>query len=142
MQVDSEGRVEKVTLDTIRAKKLQKRPITFITAYDFAMAKLADEAGFDLILVGDTLAEVVLGFETTLPVTLDAMLHHTSAARRAVKRALLVADLPYGSYHAGEAVGLISALRFVKEAGAQAVKLEGGRKRLGLIQKMLDAEIP
>src|SRR5215470_1686916 len=88
---------QRVTPAFIRDKKGRSR-ITFITAYDFPTAKLADEAGFDMILVGDTLAEVVLGYETTLPVTFEAMLHHTTAARRAIKRALLVADLPYGSY--------------------------------------------
>ena len=129
------------TPDLIRSKKGRGR-ITFITAYDFPTAKLADEAGFDMILVGDTLAEVVLGYETTLPVTFEAMLHHTVAARRAIKQALLVADLPYGSYQISEESALCCALRFVKEAGAQAVKLEGGRKRTDLIRRMLDAEIP
>jgi 3-methyl-2-oxobutanoate hydroxymethyltransferase len=131
----------RVTPDLIRSKKAHQ-PITFVTAYDFPTAKLADEAGFDMILVGDTLAEVVLGYETTLPVTLEAMLHHTSAARRAIKRALLVADLPYGSYHISEEEALHCALRFVKEAGAQAVKLEGGSNRINLIRRMVDAEIP
>src|SRR5215813_2132181 len=92
---------QRVTHDLIRSKKGRQR-ITFITAYDFPTAKLADEAGFDLILVGDTLAEVVLGHETTLPITFEGMLHHTCAARRAIKRVLLVADLPYGTYQVGE----------------------------------------
>lgn len=130
-----------VTLDSIRGKKGHQR-ITFVTAYDFPTAKLADEAGFDMILVGDTLAEVVLGYETTLPITFEVMLHHTSAARRGIKRALLVADLPYGTYHAGPVEAVGCALRFVKEAGAQAVKLEGGRRRIDVIRRMLDAEIP
>lgn len=130
-----------VTLDSIRGKKGQQR-ITFVTAYDFPTAKLVDEAGFDMILVGDTLAEVVLGYETTLPVTFEAMLHHTSAARRAIKRALLVADLPYGSYHADPVDAVRCAIRFVKEAGAQAVKLEGGQRRIDIIRRILDAEIP
>jgi 3-methyl-2-oxobutanoate hydroxymethyltransferase len=131
----------RVTPSLIRSKKGKQR-ITFVTAYDFPTAKLADEAGFDMILAGDTLAEVVLGYETTLPVTFEAMLHHTSAARRAIKRALLVADLPYGSYQVSEEEALRCALRFVKESGAQAVKLEGGRNRTPLIRRMLDAEIP
>ena len=131
----------RITPDLIRAKKGQSR-ITFITACDFPTAKLADEAGFDMILVGDTLAEVVLGYETTLPATFDAMLHHTCAARRAVTRALLVADLPYGSYHVSNEDAMRYAVRFVKEGGAQAVKLEGGRKRVDLIRRMLDAEVP
>jgi 3-methyl-2-oxobutanoate hydroxymethyltransferase len=131
----------RVTPSLIRSKKGKQR-ITFVTAYDYPTAKLADEAGFDMILAGDTLAEVVLGYETTLPVTFEAMLHHTSAARRAIKRALLVADLPYGSYQVSEEEALRCALRFVKESGAQAVKLEGGRNRTPLIRRMLDAEIP
>ena len=95
-----------------------------------------------MVLVGDTLAEVVLGHETTLPLSFETMLHHTSAARRAIKRALLVADLPYGSYHASEEDAVRFAVRFLKEGGAQAVKLEGGRKRVDLIRRMIDAEIP
>ena len=131
----------RVTPDLIRGKKSRER-ITFVTAYDFPSAKLADEAGFDMILVGDTLAEVVLGYENTLPVTFEAMLHHTSAARRGIARALLVADLPYGSYQTSEDDALHCALRFVKEAGAQAVKLEGGKKRIHLIRRMVEADIP
>jgi 3-methyl-2-oxobutanoate hydroxymethyltransferase len=133
---------QSVTADLIRSKKGRQR-ITFVTAYDFPTAKLADEAGFDLILVGDTLAEVVLGHETTLPVTFEGMLHHTCAVRRAIKRALLVADLPYGTYHVSEEDALRCAVRFVKEGGAQAVKLEGGgQNRARLIRRMVDAEIP
>lgn len=134
-------REQVVTPDLIRSKKGQQK-ITFVTAYDFPTAKLADEAGFDMVLAGDTLAEVVLGHETTLPVTFDAMLHHTCAARRGIKRALLVADLPYGTYHVSDDEALRFAVRFIKEGGAQAVKLEGGRKRAGLIRRLIDAEIP
>jgi len=95
-----------------------------------------------MVLVGDTLAEVVLGYETTLPVTFETMLHHTAAARRAIRRALLVADLPYGTYQVSEEHAVRFAVRFVKEGGAQAVKLEGGQKRVNLIRRMMDAEIP
>jgi 3-methyl-2-oxobutanoate hydroxymethyltransferase len=132
---------QRVTPAFIRGKKGRKR-ITFVTAYDFPTAKLADEAGFDMVLVGDTLAEVVLGYETTLPVTFETMLHHTTAARRAIRRALLVADLPYGTYQVSEEDAVRFAVRFVKEGGAQAVKLEGGQKRVNLIRRMMDAEIP
>jgi 3-methyl-2-oxobutanoate hydroxymethyltransferase len=132
---------QRVTPHLIRSKKgLYK--ITFVTAYDFPTAKLADEAGFDMVLVGDTLAEVVLGHETTLPVSFEGMLHHTCAARRAIRRSLLVADLPYGTYHVSQEDALRFAVRFVKEGGAQAVKLEGGRKRVDLVRRMIDAEIP
>jgi len=130
-----------LTAEHIRSKKGHQR-ITFVTAYDFPTAKLADEAGFDMILIGDTLAEVVLGHETTLPVSFETMLHHTAAARRAIKRALLVADLPYGTYHASPEDAVRYAVRFVKEGGARAVKLEGGRKRVRLIRRLLNAEIP
>ena len=132
---------QRVTPVFIRGKKGRQR-ITFVTAYDFPTAKLADQAGFDMVLVGDTLAEVVLGYETTLPVTFETMLHHTAAARRAIRRALLVADLPYGTYQVSEEHAVRLALRFVKEGGAQAVKLEGGQKRVNLIRRMMDAEIP
>jgi len=135
------AREQRVTPDLIRRKKGQQR-ITFVTAYDYPTAKLADEAGFDMVLVGDTLAEVVLGHETTLPVTFDAMLHHTCAARRGIQRALLVADLPYGTYHVSDDDAIRFAVRFIKEGGAQAVKLEGGRKRAALVRRMIDAEIP
>ena len=132
---------QRVTPAFIRDKKGRQR-ITLVTAYDFPTAKLADEAGFDMVLVGDTLAEVVLGYETTLPVTFETMLHHTAAARRGIRRALLVADLPYGTYQASEEDAVRFALRFVKEGGAQAVKLEGGQKRVNLIRRIVDAEIP
>jgi 3-methyl-2-oxobutanoate hydroxymethyltransferase len=101
-----------------------------------------DEAGIDVILVGDSMAQVMLGYESTLPVTLDEMLHHTRAVRRAVKRALLIADMPYGSYHVDEKETLRNAARLVKEGGAEAVKIEGGEKRADLIRRVIDAEIP
>jgi 3-methyl-2-oxobutanoate hydroxymethyltransferase len=134
--------VSKVTIESIREMKAQHQPVTFITAYDYPTGRLVDEAGVDLILVGDTLSEVVLGYESTLPVTFEAMLHHTRAVRRAVKSGLLVADMPYGSYHSGEDEAVRQAIRFVKEAGAQAVKLEGGVKRVHVIERLLNAEIP
>jgi 3-methyl-2-oxobutanoate hydroxymethyltransferase len=116
--------------------------IVCLTAYDFPTARLLDEAGVDVILVGDSLGMVVLGYENTLPVTLDDMLHHTRAVRRGVRRALLVADMPYGSYHVDDGESLRHALRFVKEAGAEAVKVEGGERRVELIARLVEAEIP
>ena len=101
-----------------------------------------DEAGVDIILVGDSLGMVVLGYENTVPVTMEDMLHHTRAVRRGVNHALLVADMPYGSYHIGAGVALTNALRLVKEGGAEAVKLEGGERRLEVISRMVEAEIP
>jgi 3-methyl-2-oxobutanoate hydroxymethyltransferase len=131
-----------VTIQTLQDKKSQGRPIACLTAYDYATARLVDEAGVDLILVGDSLAMVVMGYENTLPVTMDEMLLHTRAVRRAVRRAMVVADMPFGSYQISTAEGVANAARFVKEAGAQAVKIEGGATRLDLVRRLSDAEIP
>ena len=116
--------------------------ITCLTAYDYPTARLLDDAGVDILLVGDSLGMVVLGYENTLPVTMEEMLHHTRAVRRGTRRALVVADMPYGSYHTEFAESLRSALRFVKEGGAEAVKIEGGERRLELIARLVEAEIP
>jgi 3-methyl-2-oxobutanoate hydroxymethyltransferase len=116
--------------------------ITCLTAYDYPTARILDEAGVDVILVGDSLAMVVLGYDSTLPVTVDEMLHHTRAVRRGTKRALLVSDMPYGSYHTDAAEAVRNAARFVKEAGAEAVKVEGGERRMEMISRLVDAEIP
>jgi 3-methyl-2-oxobutanoate hydroxymethyltransferase len=116
--------------------------ITCLTAYDFPTARLLDDAGVDIVLVGDSLGMVVLGYENTVPVTLDEMLHHTRAVRRGIRHALLVADMPYGSYHTGAKDAIANALRLVKEGGAEAVKLEGGERRLEVISRLVEAEIP
>ena len=113
-----------------------------LTAYDYATARLVDEAGVDVILVGDSLAQTMLGYENTLSVTVDEMLHHTRAVRRAVKHAFLIVDMPFGSYHVSCQRALTNAVRFVKEGGAEVVKIEGGEKRVELISSILDAEIP
>jgi 3-methyl-2-oxobutanoate hydroxymethyltransferase len=130
----------KVTIPALAEMKRQGKPISALTAYDYATSRLVDEAGIDLILVGDSLAMVVMGQENTLAVTVDEMLHHTRAVRRAVKRALVVADMPFGSYHGTVADGVANAVRFVKEAGAEAVKIEG--PRIALVRGLTDAEIP
>jgi 3-methyl-2-oxobutanoate hydroxymethyltransferase len=130
----------KVTMPLLAEMKRQGKPISALTAYDYATARLVDEAGVDLILVGDSLAMVVLGHENTLAVTMDEMLHHTRAARRGVRRALLVADMPFGSYHGTPEEGVANAVRFMKEAGAEAVKIEG--PRLELVRALTEAEIP
>ena len=116
--------------------------ITCLTAYDYPTARLLDEAGVDVLLVGDSLAMVVLGYDSTLPVTTEEMLHHTRAVRRGTRRALLVADMPYGSYHGDTSEAVRQAIRFVKEAGAEAVKIEGGERRVELIMRLVEAEIP
>ncbi|HWE87214.1 MAG TPA: 3-methyl-2-oxobutanoate hydroxymethyltransferase [Terracidiphilus sp.] len=130
----------KVTMPALSEMKRQAKPISALTAYDYSTSRLVDEAGIDLILVGDSLAQVVLGHDNTLAVTVDEMLHHTRAVRRAVRRALVVADMPFGSYHGGLTAGVANAVRFVKEAGAEAVKIEG--PRVELVRELTDAEIP
>lgn len=132
----------KITTTTIQEKKQRHEFITCLTAYDYATARLVDEAGIDMILVGDSLAQVVLGYDSTLPVTLEEMLHHTRAVRRAVKSAMVIADMPFGTYQGDIKEGVANAMRFVKEAGAEAVKIEGGDKRVELVRRILDAEVP
>jgi 3-methyl-2-oxobutanoate hydroxymethyltransferase len=116
--------------------------ITCLTAYDYPTARIVDEAGVDVVLVGDSLAMVMLGYDSTLPLTIEESLHHTKAARRGVHRALLVADMPYGTYHGDIHESVKNGMRFVKEAGAEAVKIEGGERRLELIARLTEAEIP
>ncbi len=132
----------KITTTSLLEKKQRGEAITALTAYDYATARIVDEAGIDVILVGDSLAQVVLGYDNTLPVSMDEMLHHTRAVRRATKRALLVADMPYGTYHVDIGEAVRNAARFLKEGGAEAVKVEGGEKRVELIRRLIDAEIP
>jgi 3-methyl-2-oxobutanoate hydroxymethyltransferase len=130
----------KITPNTLLERKQAHQPITALTAYDYATARVADEAGIDLLLVGDSLAMVVMGLESTLPVTVDEMLHHTRAVRRGVRRAMLVADMPYGSYHVSADEGVANAVRFLKDGGAEAVKIEGARPEL--VERLVAAEIP
>jgi 3-methyl-2-oxobutanoate hydroxymethyltransferase len=133
---------DKITVATLRDKKHDHEPITCLTAYDYATARLVDEAAIDMVLVGDSLAMTMLGHENTLSVTVDEMLHHTRAVRRGVKHAFLLADMPYGSYHVSADEAVRNASRFVKEGGAEAVKLEGGEKRCDLVRRVIDAEVP
>jgi 3-methyl-2-oxobutanoate hydroxymethyltransferase len=135
-------RPEKVTVPSFRASKERGERMVCLTAYDYPTARIIDEAGTDLILVGDSLGNVVLGYETTVPVSLDEMVHHTRAVRRGVQRALLVADMPYGSFHTSADDAVRAALRLIKEGGAEAVKLEGGRKRASVVRRLVDEEIP
>ena len=135
-------RPEKVTVPSLRASKERGERLVSLTAYDYTTARIIDEAGIDIILVGDSLGNVVLGYENTIPVTLDEMVYHTRMVRRGVQRALLVADMPYGSYHTSADEAVRNALRLIKEAGAEAVKLEGGQRRAPLIRRLVDEEIP
>ena len=132
----------KITTASLREQKLHHEPITCLTAYDYAAARLVDEAGIDMVLVGDSLAQTMLGYENTLSVTMDEMLHHVKAVRRGLKNALLVADMPYGSYQIDNKAAVSNAARFVKEGGAEMVKIEGGEKRADLIRQIIGAEIP
>ena len=131
-----------VTVPGLRELKRAGRKITMLTAYDYPTARLLDDAGVDVLLIGDSVANNVLGYTSTLPVTMEEMLHHTRAVSRAVRRALVVADMPYLSYQTGRRDAIRNAGRFLKEAGAAAVKMEGGRKRAGLVRALIEAEIP
>lgn len=148
MSAQSQSGNGKITVPDLLQRKVPKagssksEKITCLTAYDYPTARLVDEAGVDVILVGDSVGMVVLGYETTLPVTMEEILHHTRAVRRGVKHALLVADMPYGSYHDDVNVAVRNAIRLVKEAGAEAIKLEGGERRLELVSRLTEAEIP
>ncbi len=139
----SEQTIEKVTIPILHKKKKNGEKISALTAYDYPIAKIVDQSGIDLILVGDSLGMVVLGYENTIPVTMEEMIHHTKAVTRAVKRAVVVGDMPYFSFHLNKEETIINASRFLKEAGAHAVKIEGAsEKRLGLIKDLVEAEIP
>src|SRR3989338_9159131 len=133
---------KKVTVPDIISKKTRGEKISCLTAYDYPTARLLDAAGVDISLVGDSLGMVVLGYENTLPVTMEEMLHHTRAARRGTARALLVADMPFGSFQLDVNAAVANAVRFVKEAGAEAVKIEGGGTRLELIARPAENDIP
>ena len=140
----------KITVPDIQSRKVRslggspetQNKITCLTAYDYPTARLLDGAGVDILLVGDTVAMVVLGYDSTLPVTLEEMLHHVRAVRRGTRRALLVADMPYGSFHVSLEESVRNAVRLVKEGGAEAVKVEGGERRIELIARLVEAEIP
>ncbi len=133
---------KKVTVRTLQAKKRRGEPITMLTAYDYPTALAVDRAGIDVILVGDSVGMVVLGYETTLPVTMDDMLHHAKAVARGAKYALLVGDMPFLSYQVSVQEAVRNAGRFLQEGGMDAVKLEGGRERVETIRALIQAGIP
>ena len=132
----------KITTASLREQKLHHEPISCLTAYDYATARLVDEAGVDMVLVGDSLAQTMLGYDNTLSVTMDEMLHHVKAVRRGVQSALLVADMPYGTYQVDSQNAVNNALRFVKEGGAQSVKLEGGVHEADRVRAIARTGIP
>lgn len=130
------------TIQSFQTAKTEGRRITMVTAYDYTTASLLDEAGIDCLLVGDSLGMVMLGYENTLRVTMDEMIHHTKAVARAAKRALLVGDMPFLSYHVSTEAAVLNAGRFVQEGGAQAVKLEGGSDVIDKVRAIIKAQIP
>ncbi|MDX9749855.1 MAG: 3-methyl-2-oxobutanoate hydroxymethyltransferase [Flavobacteriales bacterium] len=134
--------VKRVTTHTLQEMKASGVKIAMLTAYDFTLARLVDGAGVDVILVGDSASNVMAGHETTLPITLDQMIYHASSVVRGVQRALVVVDLPFGTYQGNTKGALNSAIRIMKESGAHAVKLEGGREVIGSVQRILTAGIP
>ena len=134
--------VKRVTTETLRKMKFDNEKITMLTAYDFTTAKMVDAGGVDSILIGDSAANVMAGFETTLPITLDQMIYHTQCVVRGVERALVVADLPFGTYQSNPEKALESAVRMMKEGGAHAVKIEGGLEIEDSIRKIVNAGIP
>ncbi len=140
MSVHSE--IKKITTETLRKMKFDKEKITMLTAYDFTTAKMVDAGGIDAILIGDSAANVMAGHETTLPITLDQMIYHTQCVVRGVDRALIVADLPFGSYQSNSEKALESAVRMMKEGGAHSIKIEGGKEIEKSITKIINAGIP
>ncbi len=140
MSVNKE--IKKVTTNTLQRLKNNGEKISMITAYDFSFARLFDEAGIDVILVGDSASNVMAGNETTLPITLEQMIYHASSVIKGVNRCLVVVDLPFGSYQSNSEIALASAIRIMKETGAHAIKLEGGEEAVESIRKIVRAGIP
>ena len=132
----------RVTITEIKAMKQKKEKIPMLTAYDYVTAKMVDEAGVPLILVGDSLGMVMLGYESTIPVTMEEMIHHTKAVVRGAKKALIIGDMPFMSYHISVSDALHNAARFIQEGGAQAVKLEGGEVVAEKVRRLVDCGIP
>ena len=133
---------EKVFVPALREAKEKGEKLVCLTAYDYPTARIVDEAGVDIILVGDSMGNVIHGYGNTIPVTLDEICSATKAVKRGASRALLVSDMPYGSFHTGDDEAVRNALRLMKDGGAEAVKLEGGRNRVGLVKRLVDEEIP
>jgi len=140
--MSSEGKARVITTHVLGEMKLRGEKISMLTAYDFSMARILDAAGIDVILVGDSASNVMAGYESTLPITLDQMIYHGSSVVRAVKRALVVVDMPFGTYQGNSKLALNSAIRIMKESGADAVKLEGGREIVDSVTRILSAGIP
>jgi 3-methyl-2-oxobutanoate hydroxymethyltransferase len=140
MSVSSE--LKRITTNTVQRMKTSGQKISMLTAYDYSFAKLFDQAGIDVILVGDSASNVMAGHETTLPITLDQMIYHASSVIRGVNRCLVVVDLPFGSYQSNSDIALASAIRIMKETGAHAIKMEGGEEILDSVKRIISAGIP
>lgn len=138
----AKSEIKKITTHTLQEMKKRGEKISMLTAYDYSLAKILDDAGVDVLLVGDSASNVMAGHETTLPITLDQMIYHASAVVRAVKRALVVVDLPFGSYQGNSKEALNTSIRIMKESGAHAVKLEGGKEVKDSIERILSAGVP
>jgi len=136
------GKARKVTTNTLQEMKREGEPITMLTAYDFSLARIVDQSGIDVILVGDSASNVMAGNDTTVPITLEHMIYHAQCVVRAVERALIVVDMPFGTYQGNSKLALESAIRIMKESGAHAVKLEGGAEIVESIERILTAGIP
>ena len=132
----------RVTINDIKENKLKKEKLVMLTAYDYSTARLVDEAGVPLILVGDSLGMVILGYDSTIPVTMDEMIHHTKAVARGAKQALVIGDMPFMTYHINSSEAMRNAARFIQEGGAQTVKLEGGEIVADTIKRIVDCGIP
>jgi 3-methyl-2-oxobutanoate hydroxymethyltransferase len=142
MSVHKKQEIKRITTHQLQEMKNRGEKIAMLTGYDYSMAKILDAAGIDVILVGDSASNVMAGHETTLPITLDQMIYHAASVIRAVKRALVIVDLPFGTYQGNSSEALRSAIRIMKEAGAHAVKLEGGKEVKESIERILSAGIP
>ena len=136
------SKVKKVTTHVLKAMKQANGKISMLTAYDYSMAQIVDQAGIDIILVGDSASNVMAGHETTLPITLDQMIYHAASVIRGIENCLVVVDLPFGSYQGNSKEALSSAIKIMKEAGAHSVKLEGGREIKESIDRIISAGIP
>ncbi|MCC7029543.1 MAG: 3-methyl-2-oxobutanoate hydroxymethyltransferase [Chitinophagaceae bacterium] len=139
---NSNKEFKKITTHALQAMKVRGEKISMLTAYDFSMATILDDAGIDILLVGDSASNVMAGHETTLPITLDQMIYHASSVIRAVKRSLVVVDLPFGSYQGNSKEALNSAIRIMKEAGAHSIKMEGGEEIIESVKRIISAGVP
>lgn len=142
MSVHSSSTIKRITTHILQEMKNRGEKIAMLTAYDYSMAKIVDDAGIDIVLVGDSASNVMAGHETTLPITLDQMIYHASAVVRAVKRSLVVVDIPFGSYQGNSTEALRSAIRIMKESGAHSVKVEGGSEIKESVARILSAGVP